>query len=377
MMLPSGDRALAIQRAGQIAARPGHRHPGEERAAVGLGRRAVGHAVRHHRLRGADPGLRLPLAIDPRPRRRSHQRRGARPHRHRAQSRPLRPVGLGPVARPHLLVAIDVHHAGARQPQRPADLRRGQRAGEIRRHRPVRDRRPADRRARSTTSTRPSACSTPTATGSGCASAASSARAPSDAGLHLIGIAVDITEQKSLAERTVEADLRLRDAIETIPEAFVLWDAENRLVLCNSNFQRLHKLPDSAVTPGTSYETVIEVGSMPEVRTRLHGDRRPGAGRAHLRGAARRRPLAAHQRAPHQGRRLRLGRHRHHPHQGARAEAGRQRAAPARHRHRPEALADRAGTAGASSSPTSRRNIRRRRTAPRKPTRPSRNSSPI
>jgi two-component system, cell cycle sensor histidine kinase PleC len=90
-----------------------------------------------------------------------------------------------------------------------------------------------------------------------------------DAGLHLIGIAVDITEQKSLAEKTVEADLRLRDAIETIPEAFVLWDAEDRLVLCNSHFQRLHKLPDTAVTPGTSYETVIEVGSMPEVRTRL------------------------------------------------------------------------------------------------------------
>jgi two-component system cell cycle sensor histidine kinase PleC len=67
----------------------------------------------------------------------------------------------------------------------------------------------------------------------------------------------------------VEADLRLRDAIETIPEAFVLWDADDRLVLCNSHFQRLHKLPDSAVTPGTSYETIIEVGSMPEVRTRL------------------------------------------------------------------------------------------------------------
>ena len=100
-----------------------------------------------------------------------------------------------------------------------------------------------------------------------------------DAGLHLIGIAVDITEQKSLAEKTVEADLRLRDAIETIPEAFVLWDAGDRLVLCNSHFQRLHKLPDSAVTPGTSYETVIEVGSMPEVRTRLHeaGAPAPGA----------------------------------------------------------------------------------------------------
>ncbi len=100
-----------------------------------------------------------------------------------------------------------------------------------------------------------------------------------DAGLHLIGIAVDITEQKSLAEKTIEADLRLRDAIETIPEAFVLWDASNRLVLCNSHFQRLHKLPDSAVIPGTSYETVIEVGRMPEVRTRLHevANQAPGA----------------------------------------------------------------------------------------------------
>jgi two-component system cell cycle sensor histidine kinase PleC len=104
-------------------------------------------------------------------------------------------------------------------------------------------------------------------------------RGAGDGGLHLIGIAVDITEQKSLAERTVEADLRLRDAIETIPEAFVLWDAEDRLVLCNSHFQRLHKLPESAVAPGTSYETIIEVGSMPEVRSRLQetGLAAPGA----------------------------------------------------------------------------------------------------
>ncbi|MBV8324458.1 MAG: PAS-domain containing protein [Hyphomicrobiales bacterium] len=99
-----------------------------------------------------------------------------------------------------------------------------------------------------------------------------------EGGPHLIGIAVDITEQKTLVERTVEADLRLRDAIETIPEAFVLWDASDRLVLCNSHFQRLHKLPDSAVTPGTSYETVIEVGSMPEVRTRqIDTSQIPGA----------------------------------------------------------------------------------------------------
>lgn len=100
---------------------------------------------------------------------------------------------------------------------------------------------------------------------------------PNDKGSHLIGIAVDITEQKSLAEKNVEADLRLRDAIETIPEAFVLWDADNRMVLCNSHFKRLHKLTDAAVKQGTSYETVVQVGSMPEIRTRLPNTPTPGA----------------------------------------------------------------------------------------------------
>jgi len=88
---------------------------------------------------------------------------------------------------------------------------------------------------------------------------------PGEAGAHLIGIAVDVTEQKTLAEKTVEADLRLRDAIETIPEAFVLWDTHNRLVLCNSNFQELHDLPEEAIAPGTPYELVVEAGRKPVV----------------------------------------------------------------------------------------------------------------
>ncbi|HET9617350.1 MAG TPA: ATP-binding protein, partial [Pseudolabrys sp.] len=104
-------------------------------------------------------------------------------------------------------------------------------------------------------------------------------RQPHDPGLHLIGIAVDITEQKTLVEKTVAADMRLRDAIETIPEAFVLWDADNRLVLCNSNFQELHDLPDEAITVGASYESVVAAGRQPVVRNKVitHGPSQPGA----------------------------------------------------------------------------------------------------
>ena len=88
-------------------------------------------------------------------------------------------------------------------------------------------------------------------------------------GVHLIGIAVDVTEQKKLVEKTAAADLRLRDAIETIPEAFVLWDADNRLVLCNSNFQTLHNLPDEVIRPGTPYEVVVAAGRRPVVETKI------------------------------------------------------------------------------------------------------------
>jgi len=96
---------------------------------------------------------------------------------------------------------------------------------------------------------------------------------------HLIGIAVDITEQKRLAARSAEADLRLRDAIETIPEAFVLWDAHNRLVLCNSNFQELHNLPDELIAPGTSYEEIVAGGRMSVVRSRITSEGSPPGAR--------------------------------------------------------------------------------------------------
>jgi two-component system cell cycle sensor histidine kinase PleC len=101
-------------------------------------------------------------------------------------------------------------------------------------------------------------------------------RQPGEAAAHVIGIAIDVTEQKRLAEQSEAADLRLRDAIESISEAFVVWDADNRLVLCNSKFQSLHGLTDDAVKPGTRYEAVVEAGAKPVIRTQMTGERRAG-----------------------------------------------------------------------------------------------------
>jgi two-component system, cell cycle sensor histidine kinase PleC len=103
-------------------------------------------------------------------------------------------------------------------------------------------------------------------------------RQPDEPGFHLIGIAVDVSEQKTLAAQTAAADVRLRDAIETIPEAFVLWDAENRLVLCNSNFQALHNLPDEAIAAGVPYERIIAAERKPTMHAKVTSEAAGEAG---------------------------------------------------------------------------------------------------
>ncbi len=96
---------------------------------------------------------------------------------------------------------------------------------------------------------------------------------------HLIGAAVDITEQQALKQKNQRSDLRLRDAIENLSEAFVLWNADKRLVMCNSKYQQLHGLPPEIVKPGASYDDVMASAKTPTVKNQLisGSDREEGA----------------------------------------------------------------------------------------------------
>jgi len=62
---------------------------------------------------------------------------------------------------------------------------------------------------------------------------------------HMVGISFDITEQKELAERNATADMRIRDAIENISEAFVLWNAASELVMSNSKYREYKELENA------------------------------------------------------------------------------------------------------------------------------------
>ena len=88
-------------------------------------------------------------------------------------------------------------------------------------------------------------------------------------GPRVIGIAMDVTEQHRLAQRYAEADQRLADAIESTSEAFVLWDKNDRLVMCNAHFQQAYGLPDSALVAGTERSVVNAAACKPVVERRV------------------------------------------------------------------------------------------------------------
>lgn len=88
---------------------------------------------------------------------------------------------------------------------------------------------------------------------------------------HLVGVVFDITRQKKLDLMNREAEVRLKDAVENISEAFVLWDTDSKLVLCNSKYQQFHSLPAAVCEPGTPYKIVTEAAKEPLVRQFVPG----------------------------------------------------------------------------------------------------------
>ncbi|THD79946.1 MAG: PAS domain-containing protein [Phenylobacterium sp.] len=81
--------------------------------------------------------------------------------------------------------------------------------------------------------------------------------APEGGYARIIGVALDVTEERLAQSRAQSAESRLRDAIESIPEAFVLWDRQGRLLLWNSNFREFFHLDAQMLTPGAAREQIL------------------------------------------------------------------------------------------------------------------------
>ncbi len=72
----------------------------------------------------------------------------------------------------------------------------------------------------------------------------------------LVAVAVDVTSEREREIENVDTAARLRDSIEAISEAFVLWDSHDRLVICNRKFKAIYKIPLRLLQPGTPYADI-------------------------------------------------------------------------------------------------------------------------
>ncbi|MGL4397681.1 MAG: PAS-domain containing protein, partial [Hyphomicrobium sp.] len=65
----------------------------------------------------------------------------------------------------------------------------------------------------------------------------------------MVCLAVDITEQ-----------MRIWAAIEAIPDGFVLFDREDRLMVCNQRYRDLYPESADAIVPGATFESILRHG---------------------------------------------------------------------------------------------------------------------
>lgn len=73
-------------------------------------------------------------------------------------------------------------------------------------------------------------------------------------------IETDITERKAAEAEAESARRRLEVAIETLPDGFVFYDAEDRLVLCNDRYRKMYPESAAAMVPGARFEDILRHG---------------------------------------------------------------------------------------------------------------------
>ncbi|MFN7535897.1 MAG: PAS domain-containing sensor histidine kinase [Brevundimonas sp.] len=79
---------------------------------------------------------------------------------------------------------------------------------------------------------------------------------------HVVGVALDITEARRAKARAQAAESRLRDGIESVSDAFALFDRQGRLVMCNRAFQDAFGFDDAVVRRGAPREELNRIAGL-------------------------------------------------------------------------------------------------------------------
>lgn len=87
-----------------------------------------------------------------------------------------------------------------------------------------------------------------------------------DAGLHagFIGMMIDVTERKQkaaelavISSEAIAARQHMIEAIESLEDGFVLFDADDRLVMCNTRYKQYYHKGEAVLVPGNSFEDIV------------------------------------------------------------------------------------------------------------------------
>jgi len=75
--------------------------------------------------------------------------------------------------------------------------------------------------------------------------------------IYTAGTLQDISEFTLAYQRARIAEERLRDAIEALPDGFVLFDSEDRLVLCNTRYREMNAHISDILEPGVTFSEIM------------------------------------------------------------------------------------------------------------------------
>jgi two-component system, cell cycle sensor histidine kinase PleC len=79
--------------------------------------------------------------------------------------------------------------------------------------------------------------------------------------IRVIGVSMDVSEQRDIELKVAEAESRLRDAIESISGPFALWSPQRRLVLWNTGFATTFGLEATILRRDASYDEVSRLAA--------------------------------------------------------------------------------------------------------------------
>jgi signal transduction histidine kinase/DNA-binding response OmpR family regulator len=76
-----------------------------------------------------------------------------------------------------------------------------------------------------------------------------------------LALAVMLRQRDKAEAERMRARLTLENALESMSDGFVMFDAEDRLIACNSRYKDFYKLSARFIQPGTSFDDIMREGA--------------------------------------------------------------------------------------------------------------------